>query len=203
MFTFKIVVMVCAIAICNGQYGGHEQHGSSSSYASISFGHANDGYNKGNKVGYQHAAPVAVHAAPVAYHSAPVAVHAAPVAYHAAPVAVHAAPPAYGHGQGQAYGHQQQHYDYYAHPKYEFKYEVNDQHTKDQKSQYEVRDGDSVHGEYSLVEPDGTTRTVKYTADGKNGFNAHVSKSGHSAHPQAYAAQAAHGQPKYTNQQSY
>lgn len=33
-----------------------------------------------------------------------------------------------------------------------------------------------------MVEPDGTTRTVHYTADDKNGFNAVVTKSGHSSH---------------------
>ncbi|KAF5297637.1 hypothetical protein FQA39_LY11968 [Lamprigera yunnana] len=103
----------------------------------------------------------------------------------------HAAPAAYGH---------QQHVDYYAHPKYEFNYQVADHHTYDQKSQHEVRDGDSVHGEYSLVEPDGTTRTVKYTADDKNGFNAEVIRSGHAAHPQVHAAPAAYGHQRYNNQ---
>ena len=38
-------------------------------------------------------------------------------------------------------------------------------------------------GYYKLVEPDGTTRTVHYTADKHNGFNAHVEKSGHATHP--------------------
>ncbi|PNF41981.1 hypothetical protein B7P43_G13676 [Cryptotermes secundus] len=71
----------------------------------------------------------------------------------------------------------------YAHPKYEFKYGVNDQHTGDIKEQSEQRDGDVVKGQYSLVEPDGTTRTVKYTSDKHNGFNAEVIKSGHATHP--------------------
>ena len=70
-----------------------------------------------------------------------------------------------------------------AHPKYEFKYGVNDQHTGDIKEQSEQRDGDVVKGQYSLVEPDGTTRTVKYTSDKHNGFNAEVIKSGHATHP--------------------
>lgn len=51
------------------------------------------------------------------------------------------------------------------------------------KSQHEVRDGDVVKGQYSLVEPDGSVRTVDYTADDHNGFNAIVSKSGPSLHP--------------------
>jgi hypothetical protein len=60
---------------------------------------------------------------------------------------------------------------------------VNDQHTGDIKQQSEQRDGDVVKGQYSLVEPDGTTRTVKYTSDKHNGFNAEVIKSGHATHP--------------------
>ncbi|XP_017779404.1 PREDICTED: adult-specific cuticular protein ACP-20-like isoform X2 [Nicrophorus vespilloides] len=71
-----------------------------------------------------------------------------------------------------------------AYPKYAFKYGVEDHHTGDQKSQVEERDGDVVKGEYSLVEPDGTVRNVKYTADHHNGFNAVVTKSGHAVHPQ-------------------
>lgn len=63
-------------------------------------------------------------------------------------------------------------------PKYEFKYGVADPKTGDKKSQYETRDGDAVKGEYSLVEPDGTIRIVKYYADKKTGFNAEVIKEG-------------------------
>lgn len=84
------------------------------------------------------------------------------------------------HGQqyGQQYGHQEdEHVDYYAHPKYTFKYGVSDYHTGDVKSQHETRDGDVVKGQYSLVEPDGSIRTVDYTADKHNGFNAVVSKT--------------------------
>ncbi|GJQ86679.1 hypothetical protein Trydic_g14761 [Trypoxylus dichotomus] len=73
--------------------------------------------------------------------------------------------------------------DYYAYPKYEFNYGVSDGHTGDQKSQAEVRDGDVVKGSYSLHEADGTIRTVHYTADDHNGFNAIVSRSGHAVHP--------------------
>lgn len=70
-------------------------------------------------------------------------------------------------------------------PQYEFKYGVKDTHTQDIKEQAEKRIGDKVEGHYSLVEPDGTTRTVKYTADHHSGFNAVVTKSGHAVHPAA------------------
>ncbi|XP_059471657.1 cuticle protein 19-like [Neocloeon triangulifer] len=73
--------------------------------------------------------------------------------------------------------------DYYSRPSYSFGYGVNDPHTGDQKNQWEIRDGDVVKGEYSLVEPDGSVRTVSYTADAINGFNAVVKKSGKSVHP--------------------
>ncbi|XP_017784612.1 PREDICTED: adult-specific cuticular protein ACP-20-like [Nicrophorus vespilloides] len=74
--------------------------------------------------------------------------------------------------------------DYYAPPKYAFKYGVEDPKTGDKKEQSEERVGDVVKGQYSLVEPDGTIRTVKYVADKVNGFNAEVIRSGHAVHPQ-------------------
>lgn len=46
---------------------------------------------------------------------------------------------------------------------------MSDYHTGDVKSQHETRDGDVVKGSYSVVEPDGTIRTVEYTADKHNG----------------------------------
>ena len=67
-------------------------------------------------------------------------------------------------------------FDLQSHPKYSYKYGVEDHHTGDMKSAHEERDGDKVRGEYSLVEPDGTIRTVKYTADKVNGFTAVVHK---------------------------
>ncbi|XP_050515394.1 cuticle protein 8-like [Diabrotica virgifera virgifera] len=95
--------------------------------------------------------------------------------------------PALAHGYsapvlsyGQS-GHQNEDYD--AHPKYEFNYGVKDEHTGDHKSQQEVRDGDVVKGSYTVAEPDGTIRTVHYSADDHNGFNAVVEKSGHPVHP--------------------
>lgn len=58
--------------------------------------------------------------------------------------------------------------------------------TGDVKSQHEVRDGGVVKGQYSLVEPDGSVRTVDYTADDVNGFNAVVSKSAPTVHAVAH-----------------
>ncbi|CAH0402382.1 unnamed protein product [Chilo suppressalis] len=61
-------------------------------------------------------------------------------------------------------------------PQYRFGYDVADSLTGDYKSQTEQRDGDLVQGSYSLVDPDGTRRTVDYSADSVNGFNAVVRK---------------------------
>lgn len=86
--------------------------------------------------------------------------------------------------------------EYYSEPNYHFNYGVKDLHTGDLKSQWEKREGDVVKGSYSLMEPDGSIRTVDYTADSHNGFNAVVSKSGHNVHP------AQHQQkPKQVQQQ--
>jgi Insect cuticle protein len=65
---------------------------------------------------------------------------------------------------------------------------VHDDHTKDIHSHKESRKGDLTQGEYSLVEPDGTIRTVKYHVDGKSGFVAEVIRSGHAVHAAAPVA---------------
>ncbi|CAH4012827.1 larval/pupal rigid cuticle protein 66-like [Pieris brassicae] len=57
-----------------------------------------------------------------------------------------------------------------------FSYGVADPHTGDVKSQHETRHGDNVVGQYSLIESDGSRRTVDYAADAHNGFNAVVRK---------------------------
>ncbi|XP_065341072.1 cuticle protein 7-like [Cloeon dipterum] len=98
--------------------------------------------------------------------------------------------------------------DYHHVPNYSFEYGVADPHTGDKKSQSETRHGDVVKGHYSLVEPDGTTRTVHYTADPHNGFNAHVTKSGHAVHAApikaySYAAPAYQAAPAYYAASSY
>ncbi|XP_047041815.1 larval/pupal rigid cuticle protein 66-like [Helicoverpa zea] len=93
-----------------------------------------------------------------------------------------------------------------------FSYGVSDPHTGDVKSQHETRVGDSVVGQYSLLDSDGTKRTVDYAADAHSGFNAVVRKDpallahaapvlahaapvvAHAA-PLAYAAPIAHAAP--------
>lgn len=51
---------------------------------------------------------------------------------------------------------------------------MRDPKTGDKKDQYETREKDAVRGEYSLYEPDGSRRIVRYRADDKTGFNAEV-----------------------------
>lgn len=102
-------------------------------------------------------------ATPLAY-SAPVAKIATPLTY-SAPVAKIAAVAPVAKVE-----------EYDAHPQYSFAYDVQDSLTGDSKTQHETRDGDVVQGSYSVVDPDGTKRTVDYTADPHNGFNAIVRK---------------------------
>lgn len=63
-----------------------------------------------------------------------------------------------------------------SYPQYQFGYNVQDALTGDSKTQEETRDGDVVKGSYSLIEPDGSRRTVNYYSDPINGFNAVVQK---------------------------
>jgi len=83
--------------------------------------------------------------------------------------------------------------DYDPNPSYSYGYDVQDALTGDNKNQQESRQGDVVQGSYSLTEPDGTRRTVEYTADPVNGFNAVVHREplGHAV--AAHAPVLAHG----------
>ncbi|KAG5673177.1 hypothetical protein PVAND_003244 [Polypedilum vanderplanki] len=94
--------------------------------------------------------------------------------HHSAPIHEHPAD-YYDH-------HHHEHEDFHAYPKYKFEYGVKDAHTGDHKSQWEIRDGDVVKGEYTLDEADGTKRIVSYEANDKTGFNAVVKKIGHAQH---------------------
>jgi hypothetical protein len=67
--------------------------------------------------------------------------------------------------------------DYDSNPQYSFTYRVTDVATGDSKTQEETRKGDAVEGSYSVVEPDGSVRTVRYSADPLNGFNAIVERN--------------------------
>ncbi|KAI5645282.1 insect cuticle protein domain-containing protein [Phthorimaea operculella] len=171
----KLVALCALVAVSQAGLLPEPHYSSASAVSSQSITRHDEGHQQ---VAHKlvAAAPVAYHAAPaVAYHAAPAAVtyhaapvtkvaYAAPVAYHApAPVAYHAAPVAKVVAQEE-----------YAHPKYEYSYSVSDHHTGDDKQQQESRDGDVVKGSYSFQEADGSIRTVEYTADDHNGFNAIV-----------------------------
>ncbi|XP_026463118.1 cuticle protein 21-like [Ctenocephalides felis] len=112
-------------------------------------------------------APVAYAApAPVAYAApAPVA-YAAPAHYAAPVVAKAVAPVAYAAPVVKTVVE--------APAEYSYGYSVQDPLTGDSKSQHETRHGDAVQGSYSVVDADGHKRTVDYTADAVNGFNAVV-----------------------------
>ncbi|EDW03568.1 cuticle protein 7 [Drosophila grimshawi] len=60
---------------------------------------------------------------------------------------------------------------------YEFHWSVNDEHTGDIKSQKEQRKDDKVVGQYTIIDSDGYLRTVDYTSDAHNGFNAIVNRT--------------------------
>ncbi|KAG8229052.1 hypothetical protein J437_LFUL005685 [Ladona fulva] len=64
--------------------------------------------------------------------------------------------------------------DFDPNPSYAYSYDIQDALTGDTKSQSESLDNGVVRGSYSLVGPDGIKRTVEYTADDVNGFNAVV-----------------------------
>uniref|UniRef100_A0A1I8NVT2 Uncharacterized protein n=1 Tax=Stomoxys calcitrans TaxID=35570 RepID=A0A1I8NVT2_STOCA len=86
------------------------------------------------------------------------------------------------------------------HPEYAFSYGVKDLHTGDVKSQWESREGDAIKGHYSVLEPDGSIRTVTYTADAKSGFNAIVKTVGANSHPITDSPHATDGKNDDTSQ---
>ncbi|XP_016997569.2 larval cuticle protein A3A [Drosophila takahashii] len=109
----------------------------------------------------------------VAVASAGYAPIAAPQVYHAAPaVATYAHAPVAVAQKVVVKAAE----EYDPHPQYRFSYGVDDKLTGDNKGQVEERDGDVVRGEYSLIDADGYKRTVQYTADPINGFNAVVNR---------------------------
>ncbi|XP_045534352.1 cuticle protein [Papilio machaon] len=142
-----------------------------------------------------HAAPAVYHAAPSVYHSAPAVYHSAPAVYHAspAPAVYQAAPVRYAAPVAKVLAQPEE----IAYPKYDFTYSVADGHTGDNKSQQESRDGDVVKGSYSLQEADGSIRTVEYTADDHNGFNAVVHNSAPKSAPAVIKAPVYASAPIY------
>jgi hypothetical protein len=105
-------------------------------YSASSYVKRQDGGLKHDYHGHYDAAPLLV-SQPVVYGA-----HAAPIE--------HSWNPIYTSGYAPDY-----HKDYFHYPKYKFEYGVKDAHTGDHKSQWEVRDGDVVKGEYTLDEADG------------------------------------------------
>ncbi|KAK5646878.1 hypothetical protein RI129_005342 [Pyrocoelia pectoralis] len=64
--------------------------------------------------------------------------------------------------------------DYVAKPDYSYSYGVEDPKTGNSHSRHEARNGNSVSGEYTVLEADGSVRIVRYTADPETGFHASV-----------------------------
>ena len=86
-------------------------------------------------------------------------------------------------------------FNYFDDSNYNFEYAVNDASTGDVKSQNEVRRGDQVQGQYTMVDADGYQRIVDYHADDVNGFDAEVRREPALSTQQVYAAQYRHQQP--------
>ncbi|CAG9784934.1 unnamed protein product [Diatraea saccharalis] len=55
---------------------------------------------------------------------------------------------------------------------YSYSYGVADSRTGDVKTVWETKEGDTVKGHYSVVQPDGSTKTVEYSAGPNTGFTA-------------------------------
>ncbi|KFB50669.1 hypothetical protein ZHAS_00018705 [Anopheles sinensis] len=90
--------------------------------------------------------------------------------------------------------------DYVAKPDYLFEYGVEDPKSKVSQSRKEHRHEDELHGEYSLHQPDGKLRTVKYSSSKHSGFQAEVLIDGKPLHEEELAklaheaaTQSAHG----------
>lgn len=120
-------------------------------------------------VHYAPASSYAYSSAPVhtTYAAAKIIAAPAPAIYHSAPI-IQAAP-VYKSVEVEQID---------PNPQYKYSYGVTDPHTGDNKHAEETLHDGVVNGRYSLTEPDGSVRTVTYTADKLNGFNAVVEKSG-------------------------
>ncbi|XP_034238211.1 cuticle protein 19-like [Thrips palmi] len=86
-------------------------------------------------------------------------------------------------------------------PEYAFAYGVQDPKSGNAQSHKEERDGDNVRGEYKVLEADGSVRTVTYTVDPKNGFQANVHQSDPSL-ADAYKAAAYKADAKHASQKA-
>ncbi|XP_014244929.1 larval cuticle protein A1A-like [Cimex lectularius] len=169
-----VVAVVAALTACgNAQLGHYYNRG----YGYGGYGLGNfGGFNLGGNYGV---APAVARAGYVGDYSnfgvAPVGFPVRNAVYQPAPVVV--SRPVVSQPR-VLNTHLREDAEYDANPQYSFSYDVQDSVTGDAKSQSESRSGDVVQGSYSLVEPDGSRRTVDYTADPVNGFNAVVRKDG-------------------------
>ncbi|XP_060535064.1 cuticle protein 19.8 [Cylas formicarius] len=66
--------------------------------------------------------------------------------------------------------------DYDPSPSYQFGFDVKDDQYTNYQNRKEEREGNKITGSYSVVDADGYIRTVKYTADPKEGFKAEVTR---------------------------
>uniref|UniRef100_A0A182UBF4 Uncharacterized protein n=1 Tax=Anopheles melas TaxID=34690 RepID=A0A182UBF4_9DIPT len=105
--------------------------------------------------------------------------------HHAAADEPAKAAPAEDHHHESSHHHEEHDHfvDYYAPTNYKFEYGVKDPHTGDHKTHWEERDGDVVKGAYTVLDADGSSRLVEYTADPHHGFNAVVKRIEHSPIP--------------------
>lgn len=83
---------------------------------------------------------------------------------------------------------------------YNFGYAVSDYTTGDIKSQQEIRRGDNVQGQYTMIDTDGYRRFVDYTADDVNGFSAGVRRE--QIRPQYYYIESPIQSSQYLRHQS-
>ncbi|XP_041976462.1 cuticle protein LPCP-23-like [Aricia agestis] len=189
-----------------GAYGGLLGHRPQVSYTNVvahpppsAYAHSSHGLGHGLGLGQlghsglsQSIAPQAAYAHSALTHGAPLAgaIPRVPLG-HASLAGAHSNLLSHGNGLGLAgyqgagaYGGYAGRYagNYNSHPHYKFGYSVADPLTGDNKSQHEVRNGDAVKGEYSLVQPDGSVRKVTYAADDHTGFHAVVQNSGPNHH---------------------
>ncbi|XP_055628601.1 uncharacterized protein LOC129770038 [Toxorhynchites rutilus septentrionalis] len=102
------------------------------------------------------------------------------------------------HGHGHAI-------DYVAKPDYHFEYGVEDPKSKVSQSRKEHRHEDELHGEYSVQQPDGKLRVVKYSANKHTGFHAEVLIDGKPLYQEELAklAQEAQEQSSRAHEHSY
>ncbi|XP_035909170.1 cuticle protein 19-like [Anopheles stephensi] len=110
------------------------------------------------------------------------------------------------HHQSHHHHHEEQDHfvDYYAPINYKFEYGVKDPHTGDHKTHWEERDGDVVKGAYTVLDSDGSSRLVEYTADPHHGFNAVVKKIEHAHIPKKeHHVAPAHEEPQEEHHQHH